>query len=71
MLIDDNLQVIGFLALHESLLLIKTDNSLTTGKYSFQGVFAMLGPPLAGALVEAAGHRGPALQVHQIFLRIR
>ena len=36
-----------------------------------KGVFAMLGPPLAGALVEAAGHRGPALQVHQIFLRIR
>ena len=35
-----------------------------------KGVFAMLGPPLAGALVEAAGHRGPALQVHQIFLRI-
>ena len=39
--------------------------------YSSKGVFAMLGPPLAGALVEAAGHRGPALQVHQIFLRIR
>ena len=38
--------------------------------YSSKGVFAMLGPPLAGALVEAAGHRGPALQVHQIFLRI-
>ena len=30
----------------------------------FQGVAAMLGPPLAGVLVEATGHQGPALQVH-------
>ena len=30
----------------------------------FQGVAAMLGPPLAGVLVEATGQQGPALQVH-------
>ena len=28
-----------------------------------KGIAALLGPPLAGVLIEAVGHRGPALQV--------
>ena len=30
----------------------------------------MLGPPLAGVLVEAAGNQGPALQVHLLLPKI-
>ena len=33
-----------------------------------QGVSAMLGPPLAGLLVEAVGKQGPALQVLTFFV---